>query len=202
MKRLSALIMAVAAISFANQVFADTNIAQGKTVTLSGTFGTDPGTWTSLSPTPALTLTDGVFLPEQHQWDLDSVWWNGYSHPENYADINLGGLYTINSFIVQADDNDTYQIEYRVGSGSWINAWDVPKVPSWGLVTRTATLFTPILADSLRFRATGGDGYYSVSEIQAYGVAAAVPEPETYAMLLAGLGLLGFTARHRKNLTA
>jgi hypothetical protein len=30
----------------------------------------------------------------------------------------------------------------------------------------------------------------------------AVPEPETYAMLLAGLGLIGFTARRRKNLAA
>lgn len=29
-------------------------------------------------------------------------------------------------------------------------------------------------------------------------VAAVVPEPETYAMLLAGLGLIGFTARRRK----
>ena len=28
--------------------------------------------------------------------------------------------------------------------------------------------------------------------------APAVPEPETYAMTLAGLGLLGFAARHRK----
>jgi PEP-CTERM motif len=33
-------------------------------------------------------------------------------------------------------------------------------------------------------------------------VANPVPEPETYAMLLAGLGLLGFTAWRRKNLAA
>ncbi len=31
------------------------------------------------------------------------------------------------------------------------------------------------------------------------GDVAAIPEPETYAMLLAGLGLLGFTAHRRKN---
>lgn len=31
-----------------------------------------------------------------------------------------------------------------------------------------------------------------------YASYAAIPEPETYAMLLAGLGLFGFTARHRK----
>jgi PEP-CTERM motif len=30
-------------------------------------------------------------------------------------------------------------------------------------------------------------------------VAAAVPEPETYAMMLIGLGMVGFTARRRKN---
>lgn len=30
-------------------------------------------------------------------------------------------------------------------------------------------------------------------------IAAAVPEPETYAMMLAGLGLIGFASRRRKN---
>jgi len=33
-------------------------------------------------------------------------------------------------------------------------------------------------------------------------VAAPVPEPETYAMLLVGLGLIGFTAMRRKDHTA
>ena len=201
MKNVAGLAIVVAASCFAGQVLADTNIAQGKAVTLFGTFGTDPGSWTSASPVPAATLTDGVFLNEGHQWDLDSVWWNGYTHPENDAQINLGGLYTINSFKVQADDNDTYRIQYRVGGGAWQTAWNIPAPGPWGLVTSTTTLGAPVLADSLRFTATGGDGYYAVSEIQAFGVAA-VPEPETYAMLLAGLGFLGFVARRRKQQTA
>jgi hypothetical protein len=61
--------------------------------------------------------------------------------------------------------------------------------------------------DSLDFTVTGlalGTGW----EIQTSddrrslvitSVASPVPEPETYAMLLAGLGLMGFTARRRKN---
>lgn len=42
----------------------------------------------------------------------------------------------------------------------------------------------------------GGGSYYTLN------ITAAVPEPETYSMLLAGLGLLGFAARHRKQKTA
>lgn len=42
-------------------------------------------------------------------------------------------------------------------------------------------------------RLQGEDAHYNVSP---------VPEPETYAMFLVGLGLLGFTARRRKDFTA
>ncbi len=54
---------------------------------------------------------------------------------------------------------------------------------------------------------TPGIAYFSITDpgLDSYGVTeivlgtiSPVPEPETYAMLLAGLGLLGFMARHRK----
>ena len=42
----------------------------------------------------------------------------------------------------------------------------------------------------------------AVGEKRAEGAVAAVPEPETYAMLFAGLGLLGFASRRRKQTLA
>ncbi|MDP2031644.1 MAG: choice-of-anchor I family protein [Thiobacillus sp.] len=49
----------------------------------------------------------------------------------------------------------------------------------------------------------GGNRYLAIanevsSTTTVYQLTTAVPEPETYAMLLAGLGLVGFMARHRK----
>ena len=42
-------------------------------------------------------------------------------------------------------------------------------------------------------------GFFSAKDyVNGYSYIQAVPEPETYAMLLAGLGLVGFTARRRK----
>ena len=45
-------------------------------------------------------------------------------------------------------------------------------------------------------------GNYSTFTTTAVSAIAAVPEPETYAMLMAGLGLMGFVARRRKNKAA
>ena len=46
------------------------------------------------------------------------------------------------------------------------------------------------------------DGTTNAITVDGIEISRAVPEPETYAMLLAGLGLLGFAARRRKQLAA
>jgi hypothetical protein len=47
-----------------------------------------------------------------------------------------------------------------------------------------------------QFKAAGSSDFVSFSNRD--GLVAAVPEPETYAMLLAGLGLIGFAVKGRK----
>ncbi|MDO9310599.1 MAG: FxDxF family PEP-CTERM protein [Nitrosomonas sp.] len=60
---------------------------------------------------------------------------------------------------------------------------------------KTLSLSTPGISYAI-FGATGGANGSSVYADNF--TITAIPEPETYAMLLAGLGLLGFTARRRK----
>jgi hypothetical protein len=44
-----------------------------------------------------------------------------------------------------------------------------------------------------------GNGFYALAVSPGDVGIAAVPEPETYAMMLAGLGLVGFATRCRKH---
>lgn len=52
------------------------------------------------------------------------------------------------------------------------------------------------------WRSGDNTGIYQGTDWERVVFTSAVPEPETYAMLLAGLGLLGFTARRRKKFSA
>lgn len=180
--------------------YADTNVALHGTVEINGGgFGTWSSTWGSGTLSSLATVTDGIFLPTGQQWNNNTVFWNGTSGGDinNFITISLASLSNVNQLKLQADNNDDYLIQFRNASHQWQDLATISPHRSWGMDLGGATLTTPIQTDAFRIRSVGGDGYYSVSEFQAMGSVAAVPEPETYGMMLAGLGLLGCIARRK-----
>jgi hypothetical protein len=90
-------------------------------------------------------------------------------------------------------------MQYRFGVGatpvwsSFSSSFAVPSDPNTGAYALYQT-FAGLTAGTkywINLKGTATDAYYSAT-------LAPVPEPETYAMLLAGLGLIGTIARRRK----
>ena len=91
------------------------------------------------------------------------------------------------------------QPRYLDTANTWQSLTTISPHRSWGMDMGYATLSTPVTAKAFAISSMHVYDYYSsISEFQANGVMAAVPEPETYAMLLAGLGVMGAVARRRK----
>ncbi len=203
------VIVALFAISTTANATPVTNVALNKQVTLEGifftpyTWGHGSGSYPTKPTTPAAkqaladTVTDGKFKHDGAQWNKKTVWWDTHNRPPAYVNIELGGTFYLESFIVQADDNDAYLLEYwNLNALNWATAWNVPNVDwrdgvnLWGMQTRPNddddddddddehgdddgdaryVLGTPIKTTKLRLSGVGGDKYYSTSEIQAFG---------------------------------
>jgi hypothetical protein len=200
-------VCAVAALTLAAApAVAAVNIipAHSVSVAVAGVFGVlrAGSPWVPGSTLPdVFAPIDGVFEPENQQWNNSSFWWDedpsvNPAGPVSWT-VFLDDVYTLNRFVAQADDNDTYLLEWWDG-GAWQTAWNIPGVFTFGLTTRDSGLIAPVTTDRLRFTATGGDNYYALSELQAF----AVPEPGTWALMIAGFGLAGAALRRRSALTA
>ena len=111
--------------------------------------------------------------------------------------MNLGGLYSIGSITLEHDNNDIYLAVYPTGSSVKFAAIG-PNFNSGGMNISTFTFGAPILASKISFLGVGGDGLYALSEIAINGVAV-VPEPGGYAMMLAGLVLMGGVMLRRRS---
>ncbi len=204
MSKLWKLTLAAAVAAAPAPTLAATNVMTNwSLITVNGVHGVlragspwGPGSTASLLTYPV----GNVFEPEGQQWNNGSFWWD--QDPSVNAspltwEVQLNQAYTVNQFLVQADDNDSYLLEYWDGA-AWQSAFAIPfSANGPGLRTRDSGVFAAITTDRFRFTATGGDNYYSVSEIQAIQ-AFAVPEPSTWALMIIGFGLVGNALRRRR----
>jgi hypothetical protein len=125
-----------------------------------------------------------------------------------YSVINVS--YNLRDLDASADDAaQQFALHYRLGnSGSFTNVAggyvaDATLANDASLVT-PVSVFLPSDAGNaallqlrvLTTNASGNDEWVGIDDILVTG---AIPEPQTYALMLAGLGLLGFAARRRKS---
>ena len=99
--------------------------------------------------------------------------------------INSAGVFNLTSGqplkITSSDPSGAVSLAQQ-----WLNS----------LATNTASSYN---ADFLMVQNQGAVGTTGAQDVVYFTPASPVPEPQTYAMLLAGLGLVGFIARRRKN---
>ena len=99
------------------------------------------------------------------------------------AAINQSGVFDLTGGPIQFSNDSTGKA--ITIAQNWLNS----------LTTATSSYD----AQFLMVQNQGAVNSYGAQDVVYFTPASAVPEPQTYAMLLAGLGLVGFLAKRRKN---
>ena len=136
--------------------------------------------------------------------------WSGQTGATGVAlTFDFGQLYALTDVLLGVDNNDFYQVQVSLDGTAWNTLFtnvafegqtgsgtEIISSVSGDPEYQASIDFPSVVARYARIYAVAGDNAYSVSEVSFSGVAV-VPEPETWAMLVAGLGLVAAVARCR-----
>lgn len=135
------------------------------------------------------------FLPGNGYYiDLDGSSWSAGTFANSVA-VTAGQTYTL-SFSLAGNQRGYADDSVTVNFGTSSSV--ITRSSADGFTTFSLTYSA--LADgsaAFSFHNAGGDNVGAL--LDNVTITAAVPEPTTYGMLLAGLGLVGAAARHRRN---
>jgi hypothetical protein len=159
----------------------------------------------------ASRVTDGVMAGEGDQWDseLTAV----LAEPKSYLVYDLGAVRGVTAVDLQGDNNDQYIVELSEDGASFEPLWIADPVGGQGMRRRSARGLHG-QGRYVRLRGRGGDGYYSLSEVQVFCETPSAWPPQVevknaakwwwrnvlqkrdhrYRLGLAALGLLFFVA--------
>lgn len=149
----------------------------------------------------AYTLTAGPEVSDYWGATDDGVdWWlsTGYSHDSiTFSDFGTdvagaGGFFFGSGYIGQSLDIAAIHVTATDGTGATLTfTIDAPTVNSFvGFVSDTYLTSLTVWKDNIP------DTFVTVNDLHLS--VAAVPEPATYGMLLAGLGLVGYAGRRAR----
>ena len=216
-KKMLGLALASTAMALSLPATADTEI-----VPASYSFDrfTDCGSWCYHDTNgPAVrsgtTLTDGIYGTEGWAVNAGAEWLGWLNDSPVNIDFDFGSLKHVDTIKVgSTQDNlidvvlpnvDVYQKLGLTWSlvGSLVtpesaanNRNSLSSAPHGFLTLSNLNINSQFVRVSLRHSLNGP--WTFTDEVDFYASAAPVPEPETYAMMLTGLGLMGLVARRRK----
>lgn len=140
--------------------------------------------------------------------DLRGVVWAGSSPTGSYGRIEIRPInasVTLNGFDMGAWPNTTRSTHIRItdigGETTFFSYDGNVGIVGSSLLTNHSN-FSPKVSSANGLWINWYDDAYNVGIDNIQFTVAAVPEPETYSLLLAGMGLLGFMARTRKRISA